>query len=185
MTNRTTQFATIAAVIFTAADASADAALPQFDSSSFPNQLFWLVVTFVGLYLVVSKFVVPNVASVLEAREATIADAIAKAEAYKANADKAGSQSEAGTQDARARATELMAAAQADTAKAQAEAFAKLNATLEQQSAAASATLAKSVEAASGELEQAASDLARTMAEKLLGSSVDEASVKAARKAAA
>jgi F-type H+-transporting ATPase subunit b len=186
MTISARQFTAFTAVILMAGNASAEgAAFPQLDTASFPNQLAWLAITFVALYLIVSKSIVPTVSEVLSARKATIADAIAKAEAFKKHADETRGSAEAGGQKARAKAAETMAKANAEAAKKQAEAMAELNAELDKQSAKASAALAKTVKAASGELETASAELAQAIAEKLLGSQVDAASVKAARTKAA
>lgn len=174
-----------AAVAFTATEAFAKESLPQLDSSSFPNQLFWLVVTFAAMYLVVSKVVTPSVSRVLDAREATIADAIAKAEAFKHHAEQTKGEFEAGSSTAHSKAAELLAAAQAEASANHSKAMAKLNATLEKQSAKADAALQESLAAAKKDLDSAAADLARAIAEKLLGNKVDEASVKAALKNAA
>ena len=178
-------FALTSAVALASSTAFAESSVPQMDPSSFPNQLFWLAITFVALYVIVSKSVVPNVSSVLDARDATIADAIAKAEAFKQHAEQTRGDFEAGSQNARAQAAELLNAAQQESAKKQADAMAALNAQLEQQSAKAASALEKTVAAAKGDLDAASADLARAIAEKLLGSTVDEASVKAALKSAA
>jgi len=90
MTISTRQFAAaIIALMASAAHAAEEGgnAFPQLDTSSFANQLAWLGVTFVALYLIVSKSIVPTVSEVLSARKDTIADAIAKAEAFKAHAE--------------------------------------------------------------------------------------------------
>ena len=42
--------------------------MPQFDPSVFSPQLFWLVVTFIALYWLVSKVAVPRVGEVLDQR---------------------------------------------------------------------------------------------------------------------
>lgn len=162
---------TVATLLTAAASpAFAKSSVPQMDPSSFQNQLAWLAITFVALYLIVSKSVVPKVSEVLSAREATIADAIAKAEAFKQHAEQTKGDFEAGSTTARAKAAELLAKAQADAAAKQAAALTALNATLEAQSAKATAALTKSVAAAKKDLDSAANDLARTMVEKLLGS---------------
>ena len=174
-----------AAMVATAGAASAEGtSLPQMDTSWFPNQLFWLAVSFIALYLVVSKMVSPKVGGMLAARDATIADAIAKAESFKAHADQTRGSAEAGAQNARAQAAEITARVQEEAAKAHADAMAKLNASLEAEAAKADAALKKAVAAATGDLDAASTDLARAIAEKLLGKEVDEASIKAARKAA-
>jgi F-type H+-transporting ATPase subunit b len=149
--------------------AFAQGSVPQMDPSSFPNQLFWLAITFVALYVVVSKLVVPSVSSVLDARERTIADAIAKAEAFKQHAEQTRGNYEAGSQAARAKATELLGKAQSEAAKAQSEAMERLNTKLEQQTANAQAELKKSLSRASQDVESVSAELARVMVEKLLG----------------
>lgn len=178
-------FALAGALALVASQAFAAGSVPQMNPSSFPNQLFWLAITFVALYVVVSRFVVPSVSSVLDLRDATIADAIAKAEAFKQHAEQTRGSFEAASQQARAKAGELLAAAQQEAAQKQNEAIGKLNAQLEQQSAKAQAALGQAVAQAKGDLDAAAAQVAHAIAEKLLGSSVDEASVKAALKKAA
>ena len=46
-----------------AAEGAAEAAgMPQLDFSTFPNQMFWLVVTLVIIYLVLSRVALPRIA---------------------------------------------------------------------------------------------------------------------------
>ena len=66
--------------ILAAAAAAADGAgkasggLPQLNITTFPSQIFWLVVTLVVLFLLLSKVALPRIASVLEERADAIAD---------------------------------------------------------------------------------------------------------------
>ena len=46
--------------------------MPQFDPTFFSPQLFWLVVTFVGLYLVLSTVALPRIGAVLDERQRRI-----------------------------------------------------------------------------------------------------------------
>ncbi|MCK5659600.1 MAG: ATPase [Alphaproteobacteria bacterium] len=46
-----------------------DVGFPQLDPSSYPSQLFWLAVTFVVMYVLLSKIALPRVAKVLEVRQ--------------------------------------------------------------------------------------------------------------------
>ena len=39
--------------------------MPQLDFSSWPNQIFWLVITLVAIYLILSRVALPRIASVL------------------------------------------------------------------------------------------------------------------------
>ena len=59
----------------TAANSSAPAAkgvFPPFDVSTFPAQLFWLVITFGTLYFVMSRIALPRVAKILDTRRLRI-----------------------------------------------------------------------------------------------------------------
>ena len=43
--------------------------MPQLEISTFPSQIFWLVISFLLLYLILSRIIVPRIASVLKDRE--------------------------------------------------------------------------------------------------------------------
>ena len=42
--------------------------MPQLDFSTFPNQIFWLVVTLVVIYLVLSRVALPRIGGILAER---------------------------------------------------------------------------------------------------------------------
>ena len=50
--------------------------MPQLDVSSFPNQIFWLIVTLGVIYFVLSRFALPRIGAVLAA-VATVHAAVA------------------------------------------------------------------------------------------------------------
>lgn len=107
--------------------------LPQivvFEDGTFTNQIAWLLLTFVLLYVIVSRMVVPRVTSVLEEREEKIAGDLDAAERLRTEAEGVREAYEASIADARAKAQQTLAdakeAARADIAKAQAELDAKL-----------------------------------------------------------
>jgi len=59
----------------TAASKAAEASeggLPQLDFSTFGNQIFWLLVTLIAIYLILSKLALPRIAAVLAERQGTI-----------------------------------------------------------------------------------------------------------------
>src|SRR6516165_4131211 len=67
---------------------------PPFDSQTYPSQLLWLTLTFVALYLLMSRIALPRIASILEQRRKHVAethrkDADAKLEMRVAEAEKA------------------------------------------------------------------------------------------------
>lgn len=66
---RTSGWALALAILPAAAHA---AGMPQFDVSTFPSQIFWLVVSFALLYVLMSWLVLPRIGRTIEAREAKI-----------------------------------------------------------------------------------------------------------------
>ena len=61
--------------------------LPQLNLQTYPSQIFWLIVSFVILYLLVSRVAMPRISEVLEERHERIADDLDKAETLKKEAD--------------------------------------------------------------------------------------------------
>jgi len=117
-----------------ATDAAASApGMPQLDFSTFPNQIFWLVITLVVIYLILSKVALPRIASVLAERSGTITNDLAAAEELKLKAVEAEDAYNKALADARAEAQKIVAEAKAEiqaelddaTAKADAEIAAK------------------------------------------------------------
>ncbi|QGZ95787.1 F0F1 ATP synthase subunit B family protein [Terricaulis silvestris] len=153
-----------------AADTAAHGAsggFPPFDALTFGTQLFWFAVTFVLLYLVVSRFVLPTVGGVLAKRAGTIAGDLDQAAQKSAAAEEARVSMERAIAKARADARSMIEAARTDV-------MAKLNA--EQEAAEKRltdriATAEASVDAARkkalAEVPAIADQLARDIADKI------------------
>ncbi len=88
--------------------------MPQLDFSTFPNQIFWLVVTLVVIYLVLSRVALPRIASVLAERQGTITNDIAAAEELKQKAADAEAAYEKALADARVEAGRIAAEAKSE-----------------------------------------------------------------------
>ena len=56
-----------------------EASFPPFDVASFTGQLIWLVATFLPLYFVMSRFVLPQLDEVLDARKKLVSDGLTSA----------------------------------------------------------------------------------------------------------
>lgn len=149
--------------------------LPQisvFEDGTYTNQIAWLLLTFVLLYIVVSRMVVPRVTSVLEEREEKIAGDLDAAERLRAEAEGVREAYEASIADARSKAQQTLAdakdAARADIAKAQADLDAKLAA----DAAAAEKRIADAKAEALAGLEGIATEVAADLVAKLGGTEV-------------
>lgn len=92
----------------------APAGMPQLDPSSFPNQIFWLVVTLVVIYLILSRVALPRIGSVLAERAGTVTNDLAAAEDLKARAVAAEAAYDKALADARSEAARIINAAKAD-----------------------------------------------------------------------
>jgi F-type H+-transporting ATPase subunit b len=88
--------------------------MPQLDFSTFPNQIFWLVVTLVVIYLILSRVALPRIATVLAERSGTITNDIAAAEELKLKAQDAEAAYNQALADARAEAHKIVAEAKAE-----------------------------------------------------------------------
>jgi F-type H+-transporting ATPase subunit b len=83
------------------------AGLPQLDLTTFASQIFWLAVSFVVLYFIISRIAAPKIGGVIEEREARVkGDLDAAADAKKAS-EAAISGYEKALADARGRAAKL------------------------------------------------------------------------------
>ena len=90
------------------------AGMPQLDFSTFPNQIFWLVVTLIVIYLILSRVALPRIGAVLAERQGTITNDIAAAEELKVKAQEAEAAYDKALADARAEANAIVTEAKAD-----------------------------------------------------------------------
>ena len=99
--------------------------MPQLDFSTFPNQIFWLIVTLVVLYLVLSRVALPRIATVLSERHGAIQRDLDKAEEMKRSAIEAENTYNKALADARAKANDIVNEAKSEIQKDLDKAIAK------------------------------------------------------------
>ena len=80
---------------------------PPFDTTTFPSQLFWLVVTFAFLFTVLWRVAGPRINGVITARRGAINGDIAAAQKARGDAEKAGLAYQTALTGARSRAQGL------------------------------------------------------------------------------
>ena len=101
---------------------------PPFDTSTFPSQIFWLVVTFAFLFVVVWRVAGPRISGVITTRRNKINGDIAEAQKHRSDAEAASAAYQTALAGARARAnahaeeTRKRIAGEIDKAKADADA---------------------------------------------------------------
>ena len=154
--------------------------MPQLDVSTFPSQIFWLIICFSILYYLLSRRALPRVSEILEARQDRIAADLDQAQRLRRDAETALAKYEEAIVKAQDRAHALLAENQS---RLQGEAAARqgeLDQQLAKQVAEAEARIAAARDRALAELEDAAIEAARAAAARLAGVTV---SAEAARRA--
>ncbi|SET16308.1 F0F1 ATP synthase subunit B' [Paracoccus homiensis] len=111
-----------------AGHAAESAGLPQLDVTTFANQIFWLVVTMLVLYWVLSKVALPRIAAVISDRQGAISGDLMAAEEFKQKAREAEAAYDKALADARSEANKIVAANRAEIQKELDAAIAKADA---------------------------------------------------------
>jgi F-type H+-transporting ATPase subunit b len=153
--------------------------MPQLCGDWMSNQVFWLVVTLVAIFFIMSRIALPRIGAVLAERSGTITNDIAAAEELKNKASEAEAAYEKALVDARAEAAKIVA-------EAKAEIQAELDVELQKADAEIAAKTAES-EAAIAEIRDGAvksvTTVAKDTAKELvaaMGGSVDAKTITAA-----
>lgn len=162
-----------------AAGAAKKAGMPQLDFSTYPNQIFWLLITLVVIYLVLSRIALPRIGAVLAERKGTIGNDLAAAEELKLKAVAAEKAYNDALAAARADAAKIVAAAKAEIQKDLAVAMKKADAEIAAKAAESEAKIAEINAGAAEAIVEVAKDTARELV-LALGGSADARAVTAA-----
>jgi len=167
----------------TSAHTTADggkAPFPPFESHTFASQLVWLAISFVVLYVIVSRLALPRVGNILAARQKAIADDLAAAQKLRDESDNALKAYETELANARNKA-QAIGAETRDKLNAQSEQERKtLEDRLAVKLAEAEKTIAGTRAAAMSNVREIASDAATTIVHQLTGVQPDAKAVETA-----
>jgi F-type H+-transporting ATPase subunit b len=155
-----------------AAAAEGEAKLPQLDIQTYPSQIFWLIVSFIVLYFLVSKIAVPRISDVLEERQERIADDLDKAETLKKESEQVRAEYEKALAEARDKAHAATREAQDAVAKSGAEAEAEAQGNVAAMLKDAEVRIAAARTEAIGNVRSVARDVAGDAVTKLIGVTV-------------
>jgi len=143
--------------------------MPQLDISTYTSQLFWLLLTFVPLYLIIVRTALPRITEVLEARRSKIDDDLKKAAARKDEAEAVRSEYEQFKAESHAKAQALLKQAKEEMAQEAAGRNEALSATLVSQAAEAERRILASKEEALANLGSVVADVVSSATNKLIG----------------
>lgn len=154
--------------------------LPQMDATTFPSQIFWLVVALVVLFWLMSKVALPRIASVLEERADAIADDLDKAEEFKRKAEEAEAAYEQALIDARSKAHAIAAETRSEIQKEVDAAIAKADAEITARTAEGEKRIAEIRESAMISVTEVANDTAIAVVDAVMPGIADADAVKTA-----
>ena len=154
--------------------------LPQMCTDTFPSQIFWLVLTFIFLYVMMSRVTLPKIGRVIEERRDRIADDLGKADDLRNQSEAAIADYEQALADARSKAhvlaqeTREKLSAEADERKAAVEAdlATKLDT--------AAQRIGETKTAALSSIREVAADTAGAVVERILGETASAEAISAA-----
>jgi F-type H+-transporting ATPase subunit b len=174
-----------AAAAEAAHEAAKSGGLPQLDATKFAPQLFWLVLTFVALFIILSKVALPRVGEVITERRDRIQRDIDAAAKLKADTDKALADYEKALADARAKASGIAKETREMLAKDTEAQKAKVESQISVKLAEAEKRIGDTKSKALSAVNDIAADTAVAVVSKLIGHDVSIADVKKALAGAA
>jgi F-type H+-transporting ATPase subunit b len=164
----------------TEAPAGHKGGFPPFDTTTFPSQIFWLVVTFAFLFVVLWRVAGPRINGVITSRRGAINGDIAAAQKARADSEEASAAYQTALQGARKRAQALAEETRqtlnAEIAKAKTAADEAATAAM----ARAHERIAATQEQARGHVAKAAAEAAIAIVARLTGETVSPADATAA-----
>jgi F-type H+-transporting ATPase subunit b len=160
-------------------EAEAAVGMPQLDFSTWPNQIFWLLVTLVVIYFVLSKIALPRIGAVLADRKSTITNDLAAAEELKQKAVSAEKAYQDALANARTEAAKIVAQAKAEIQKDLDAATAKADVQIAAKAAESEKSIAEIRDGAAAAVSEVAKDVAAALV-AALGSGADAKTVTAA-----
>ena len=155
------------------AHGEASAGLPQFDPSTFPTQIFWLLVMFGVMYLFFARKTLPEISNVIEKRTEHIQNDLTSAENLRKEAEETQAAYEKKLDEARSKASKYYADAEKqikENMEKELEAFQKRSSS---EIARVEKDLEKSKDKVMADMDTLAAEIARDVAEKIIGVSTD------------
>ena len=154
--------------------------MPQLCGDWMGNQIFWLVITLVVIYFVLSRIALPRIGSVLSERQGTITNDIAAAEDLKLKAVEAEDAYNQALADARAEASRIAAETRADIQVDLDRAIAEADAEIAARAAEGEKTIAAIRNSAKESTAEVAKDIAKDIVGAVAPGSIDARSITSA-----
>jgi F-type H+-transporting ATPase subunit b len=149
--------------------------MPQLDIQAWPPQLIWLAITFIALYIVISRYVIPRVGGTIHERRNVIETDLGEAQKLKSQTEQAVAAYEKELAEARTRAHAIAQEARDKLTSEADKERAKIDASLNAKIASAEKQVAATRDKALASAEDIAADIAVDIVGKLTGVKVSKA----------
>jgi F-type H+-transporting ATPase subunit b len=159
---------------------AASSGMPQLAVETYPSQIFWLVVSLVVLYFVLSRVALPRVAGAIESRHDAVEDDLDRAGEFKRKAEEAEAAYEAALASARAKAQEIAAETRAGIQKDLDAAIAKADAEISAKASESEARIKEIRASAMEAVEEVAQETADAIIAAVMPGATKSGAVKAA-----
>lgn len=141
--------------------------MPQLDTSTFTSQLFWLCICFFSMLFIMSKFIVPKIADILEQRQRKIDSYLNKAHTIKVEAEESLKKYQDALSDATCKANEALAKTQNELNSYMQAKQEELSAVLQKKISAGEAEINKDKEEALTKIRDISEELAEAVLAKI------------------
>ncbi len=158
--------------------------MPQLNFQDFAPQLFWLAVSFVVLYLIMSRIALPRVGSILEERSNRISADFAAAAKLREDTEKAIADYEKALADAKARAQQIAREAREKMTADIEQERATVDRQISEKMADAEERITSLKESALSHVDEIAVETTEALIARLLGKPVDRSEIQGAVKEA-
>ena len=154
--------------------------MPQLDIGIWPNLIFWLILSVVALYFILSKIAVPRIRTVLAERNDAISNDLEQAALLKRRAEEAETAYNTALATAREEAQKIAADAKAEIGKELSTLLAKADAEIAARSVESETRIREIRDSAARDVETVARDVAQDIVRAFLPAAADEGRVTAA-----
>jgi F-type H+-transporting ATPase subunit b len=148
--------------------------MPQLDFATYLPQMVWLVIAFVGLYVLMARVALPRIAEVLEEREDRVADDLERAHASKEEAEQVLEAYERELLEARSKAHAVAQESRRRLAAEVAEKKAEVERALEAEAVKATERIGATRNQAMANLRELAQEVTRAAVARLIGRGPDD-----------
>lgn len=154
--------------------------MPQLDIGTWPNLIFWLILSVVALYFILSKIAVPRIRTVLAERNDAISNDLEQAALLKRRAEEAETAYNTALATAREEAQKIAADTKTEIGKELSTLLAKADAEIAARSVESESRIREIRDSAARDVETVARDVAQDIVRAFLPAAADEGRVTAA-----